>query len=294
MSPRPTSERTTPQLAPHTPEALPPGLYVVATPIGNLRDITLRALDVLRAADTVLAEDTRVTGKLLAAYDIDATLSAYHDHNAAKRVGGLVKQLKKGATLALVSDAGTPLVSDPGFRLVRAAVEAGIDVFPVPGASSVLSALVKSGLPSDRFHFVGFLPRAEQQRARTVEGLRNVPATLILFEAGPRVEATLRALAAGLGERDAVLTRELTKTYEEARHGTLSTLADGAASDPPRGEIVLVVAPPEELRWSGDMARDALRARLTEMKLKAACAEVAEVSGWSKRELYALGLSLKG
>ena len=265
----------------------------MATPIGNPRDITLRALDVLRAADTVLCEDTRVTGKLLAAHGIQASLSAYHDHNAAKRAPGLVKRLNKGAAMALVSDAGTPLVSDPGFRLVRLCVEAGVAVHPVPGASSVLSALVKSGLPSDRFLFAGFLPRTEAQRARDIEGLRGVPATLVLFEAGPRVEATLRALAQGLGDREAVLARELTKTYEEARRGTLTGLADGVAADPPRGEIVLVVAPPEAERWSGDMARDALRARLSDMKLKAACAEVAEVSGWSKRELYALGLSLK-
>ena len=276
-----------------SPASLEPGLYVVATPIGNPRDITLRALDVLTGADMILAEDTRVTGKLLAAHGIEAQMTAYHDHNAAKRVGGLVKQLKKGAILALVSDAGTPLVSDPGYRLVSAAVEAGVRVHPVPGASSVLSALVLSGLPSDRFHFAGFLPRTDGQRAHAVEGLRSVPATLVLFEAGPRVEATLRALAAGLGERDAVLARELTKTYEEARRGRLSELADGVAADPPRGEIVLVVAPPAAERWTGEMAREALRARLSEMKLKAACAEVAEVSGWTKRELYALGLSLK-
>ena len=276
-----------------SPAPLEPGLYVVATPIGNPRDITLRALDVLTGADMILAEDTRVTGKLLAAHGIEAQMTAHHDHNAAKRVGGLVKQLKKGAILALVSDAGTPLVSDPGYRLVSAAVEAGVRVHPVPGASSVLSALVLSGLPSDRFHFAGFLPRTDGQRAHAVEGLRSVPATLVLFEAGPRVEATLRALAAGLGERDAVLARELTKTYEEARRGRLSELADGVASDPPRGEIVVVVAPPAAERWTGEMAREALRARLSEMKLKAACAEVAEVSGWTKRELYALGLSLK-
>ena len=272
---------------------LAPGLYVVATPIGNLRDITLRALDVLRGADRLLAEDTRVTGKLLSAYNIKAELSAYHDHNAAKRTPGLIKQLKKGGTVALVSDAGTPLVSDPGFRLVRACVEAGIDVFPVPGASAVTAALVKSGLPSDRFFFAGFLPPRTVARQRTIEGLRNVPGTLILFETGPRVEAALRDLANVLGERAAVLTRELTKTFEEARHGTLTELADGIADDPPRGEIVLVVQGPETTRWDGEVVRDALRDRLETMKLKAACAEIAEVSGWSKRELYALGLSLK-
>ncbi len=272
---------------------LTPGLYIVATPIGNRRDITLRALDVLRAADIVLAEDTRVTGKLLAEFGIEAKLSAYHDHNAAKRVPGIVKALRKGETIALVSDAGTPMVSDPGFRLVRAAIEAEVEVFPVPGASSVLSALVKAGLPSDRFFFGGFLPRAETHRTQTIEAYRSIPATLVLFEAGSRIDQTLKALAKGLGDREAVLTRELTKTFEEARRGTLLSLARGVEADPPRGEIVLVIAPPEAERWSGDMARDALRDRLTEMKLKAACAEVAEVSGWSKRELYALGLSLK-
>ncbi|MEM7727818.1 MAG: 16S rRNA (cytidine(1402)-2'-O)-methyltransferase [Pseudomonadota bacterium] len=273
--------------------ALAPGLYVVATPIGNLRDITLRALDVLRGADRVLAEDTRVAAKLLSAHGIEASVSAYHDHNAAKRAPGLIKALKKGERIALVSDAGTPLVSDPGFRLVRAATEAGVDVFPLPGASAVLAALVKSGLPSDRFFFAGFLPPRTMARQREIEALRNVPGTLILFETGPRVESCLRDLAAGLGDRPAVLCRELTKRYEEARRGTLSELADGAAMNPCKGEIVLLVHAPEARRWDGDVVRDALRDRLETMKLKAACAEIAEVSGWSKRELYALGLSLK-
>lgn len=268
-------------------------MYVVATPIGNLRDITLRALDVLRGADRLLAEDTRVSGKLLSAYDINASVTAYHDHNAAKRVPGLIKALKKGETIALISDAGTPLVNDPGFRLVRAAVEAGIDVFPVPGASAVTAALVKSGLPSDRFFFAGFLPPKTMARQRQIEAYRNIPGTLIFFETGPRVEAALRDLAFGLGNRAAVLTRELTKRFEEARHGTLTELADGIADDPPKGEIVLLVHGPDTARWDGELVRDALRERLETMKLKAACADVAEVSGWSKRELYALGLSLK-
>lgn len=275
------------------PAQLAPGLYVVATPIGNLRDITLRALDVLRSADLVLAEDTRVSGKLLSAYDIDASVSAYHDHNAAKRTPGLIKALKKGERIALMSDAGTPLVSDPGFRLVRAAVEAGIDVFPLPGASAVLAGLVKSGLPTDRFFFAGFLPPRTVARQKEIEALRNIPGTLVLFETGPRVEACLRDLALQLGNRQAVLTRELTKRFEEARYGTLSDLADGIAADPPKGEIVLLVHGPETSRWDGEVVRDALRGRLETMKLKAACAEIAEVSGWSKRELYALGLSLK-
>ncbi len=275
------------------PDALAPGLYVVATPIGNLRDITLRALDVLRAADQIVAEDTRVAAKLLSAHGIEASVTAYHDHNAAKRAPALVKALKKGATIALISDAGTPLVSDPGFRLVRAASEAGIDVVPLPGPSAVLAALVKSGLPSDRFFFAGFLPPRTVARQREIEVLRNVPGTLILFETGPRIEACLRDLAAGLGDRPAVLCRELTKRYEEARRGTLSSLADGVSQDAPRGELVVLVGGPEEARWDGDVVREALRDRLETLKLKAACAELAEVSGWSKRELYALGLSLK-
>ncbi|MGB3457465.1 MAG: 16S rRNA (cytidine(1402)-2'-O)-methyltransferase [Litorimonas sp.] len=292
---RPDAPRPDPQWpdASRAPDTLHPGLYVVATPIGNLRDITLRALDVLRAADQVLAEDTRVTSRLLSAYGIDAALSAYHDHNAAKRAPGIVKALKKGATVALVSDAGTPLVSDPGFRLVRAAVEAGVDVFPLPGASAVMAGLVKSGLPSDRFFFAGFLPPRTVARQREIEALRNVPGTLVLFETGPRVEGCLRDLAAGLGDRRAVLCRELTKRYEDARRGTLAELADGIEADPPRGEIVLLIHGPESRRWEGEVVREALRDRLETLKLKAACAEVAEVSGWSKRELYALGLSLK-
>ncbi|WP_298916677.1 16S rRNA (cytidine(1402)-2'-O)-methyltransferase [uncultured Algimonas sp.] len=268
-------------------------MYVVATPIGNLRDITLRALDVLRSADRVLAEDTRVTAKLLSAHGIDASVTPYHDHNAAKRTPPLIKALKKGERIALMSDAGTPLVSDPGFRLVRAASEAGIDVFPLPGPSAVLAALVKSGLPTDRFFFAGFLPPRQVARQREIEGLRNVPGTLVLFETGPRVESCLRDLAAGLGDREASLCRELTKTYEEARRGRLSELADNVVSDPPKGEIVLVIHGPETQRWDGEVVRDALRDRLETMRLKAACAEIAEVSGWSKRELYALGLSLK-
>lgn len=266
---------------------------MVATPIGHLRDISLRALDVLRGVDRILAEDTRVTGKLLSAYGIEASVSAYHDHNAAKRVPAVIKMLKKGERMAILSDAGTPLVSDPGFRLVRAAVEAGVDVFPLPGASAVLAALVKSGLPSDRFFFAGFLPPRKVARQKDIEALRNVPGTLIFFETGPRIEACLRDLADGLGNRRAVLTRELTKRYEEARHGSLLDLAESVVKEPPRGELVLLVQGPETARWDGEVVRDALRDRLQTMKLKAACAEIAEVSGWSKRELYALGLSLK-
>lgn len=296
MSPISESEKTqlfSAALADPADETLSRGLYVVSTPIGHLRDITLRALDVLRSADAVLAEDTRQTAKLLSAYDISTPLSAYHDHNAAKRIPALIKQLRKGATIALVSDAGTPLVSDPGFKLVRDAAAEGIEIFPVPGASAVLAGLVKSGLPSDRFYFGGFLPPKQAAREREIERLRQVPATLILFETGPRIEASLRDLSTGLGNRMAVLTRELTKRYEEARRGSLLELADGVVTDPPKGEIVLLIEGPDEERWPGELVRDALREALKTQKLKAACAELTSVSGWSKRELYALGLTLK-
>lgn len=272
---------------------LAPGLYLVATPIGHLRDITLRALDVLRGVDLVLAEDTRQTGKLLSAYDLSQTLKAYHDHNAAKRIPGLIKQLNKGARIALVSDAGTPLVSDPGFKLARDAIAAGIEVFPVPGASAVLAGLVKSGLPSDRFYFGGFLPAKATARRREIERLRSIPGTLVLFETGPRIEATLQDLATGLGNRDAVLARELTKHYEEARRGLLLDLARLVSEDPPKGELVVLIDGPEEERWEGERVRDALREALKDQKLKTACAELAPMTGWSKRELYALGLTLK-
>lgn len=272
---------------------LDPGLYIVATPIGNLRDISLRALDILNSVDFVLAEDTRQTGKLFAAYGLSTPLKAYHDHNAAKSIPGLLKQLGKGICIALVSDAGTPLVSDPGFKLVRDAVKAGYDVFPIPGASAVLAGLVKSGLPSDRFFFAGFLPPKATARQREIERLRAIPGTLILFETGPRIEDSLKDLSAGLGDRSAVLTRELTKRYEEARRGTLMELVTSVTDDPPKGELVLLIEGPGDLRWDGETVRNALEEALKTQKLKSACAELSPMSGWSKRELYAIGLTLK-
>lgn len=271
-----------------------PGLYVVATPIGNLRDITLRALDVLGAADGILAEDTRQTAKLLSAYDIKAPLSAYHDHNAAKQVPKIIARLKEGAALALVSDAGTPLVSDPGFKLVRAAVAEGIEVFPLPGASSVLAGLVKSGLPSDRFFFVGFLPPKSAARKTALAEIASVRATLILFESGPRIAQCLEDAREVLGDRLACLTRELTKHYEEARHGSLSELGLSVLDTPPKGELVLLIAPPENAgRWDELAVREALRAAIAEDGAKRGSAAVAEISGWAKRDVYQLALSVK-
>ena len=277
----------------HTP-VLAPGLYVVATPIGNLRDITLRALDVLTAADRVLAEDTRQTGKLFDAYDISAKLTAYHDHNAAARIPQVLGWLAEGQAVALVSDAGTPLVSDPGFKLVRAAVAAGHDVFPLPGASAVLAGLVKSGLPSDKFLFAGFLPPKTTARKRELEALKTIPATLIFFESGPRIKACLSDMSEVFGDREVVLTRELTKHYEEARHGSFSALIDSVTSDPPRGELVVLIGPPgTDTGWDEARVNAALQKVIPEEGVKRASAQVAEVSGWAKRDVYALALSLK-
>ncbi len=274
--------------------SLAPALYVVATPIGNLRDITLRALDVLSTADRILAEDTRQTGKLLDAYDISARLTAYHDHNAAARIPQVLGWLTEGQSVALVSDAGTPLVSDPGFKLVRAAVAAGIDVIPLPGASAPLAALVKSGLPSDRFLFAGFLPPKPAARTKALQELADIRATLILFETGPRIKACLTDIAATLGERDLVLTRELTKRYEEARHGTASALLQSVTDDPPRGEIVLLIGPPDgTAEWDEARVTTALRDAIPEHGVKRASAAIADQSGWAKRDVYALALTLK-
>jgi len=273
---------------------LDPGLYVVATPIGNLGDITLRALETLQVADHILAEDTRQSRKLLDAYNIKTPLSAYHDHNAAKRVPKLLEDLKKGRTYALISDAGTPLVSDPGFKLVRAAIEADVDVFPIPGASAVLAGLVKSGLPSDRFMFAGFLPPKTSARKAALEELARVKATLIFFETGPRLKACLQDIALVMENRQIVLTRELTKRYEEARHGTAHDLIKSVTENPPKGEIVLLIAPAQKGQlWDETEIITALEKLIPEAGLKRASADIAQQSGWAKRDVYQLALSLK-
>jgi 16S rRNA (cytidine1402-2'-O)-methyltransferase len=274
---------------------LPSGLYLVATPIGNLRDVTLRALEVLAAADTIACEDTRVTRKLLDRYGIATPLTPYHEHNAAQARPKLLARIAAGAAIALVSDAGTPLVSDPGFKLVRAAHEAGIPVTALPGASAVLAALAVGGLPTDRFFFEGFLPAKEGQRRARIGELARVPATLVLFESGPRLAATLADLAAGLGAREAAICRELTKLHEEVRRGDLPALAaDYAASAPPRGEIVIVVAPPDaQAAVMPDEDLDALlRRALERVSVKEAVGEVAAVSGHSRRDVYQRALAL--
>jgi 16S rRNA (cytidine1402-2'-O)-methyltransferase len=277
-------------------EPLAPGLYVVATPIGNLRDISLRALATLAASDAVLAEDTRVTKTLLAHYGITTPLVSYHEHSSDAARERMVARLRAGQTLALVSDAGTPLVSDPGYRLVEAAIADGIAVVPLPGASAVMAALVVSGLPTDRFFFEGFLPaKAGPRRARLTE-LAAVPGTLVLYEAPHRIGDTLADAAATLGVRPAAVARELTKLYETVRRGTLPELAAAfAAEPPPKGEIVLLVAPRSEESRAGEAAAtldERLRAALAGNSVKDAASIVASETGLARRDVYARALVL--
>jgi 16S rRNA (cytidine1402-2'-O)-methyltransferase len=273
--------------------ALAPGLHIVATPIGNLRDTTLRALEVLAAADVIACEDTRVTRKLIDHYGITTPLTPYHDHNAAEARPKLIARLAAGEVIALVSDAGTPLVSDPGFKLVRAVHEAGHTVTVVPGASAALAALAVAGLPSDRFFFEGFLPAKSGQRQARIATLARIPATLLLFETGPRLAAALADLAQGLGPREAAVCRELTKLHEEVRRDDLAALAAHyEAAGEPRGEIVLVIGPPAvETTDAADL--DALlRKALARVSVKEAVAEVAAVTGRPRREVYSRALEL--
>lgn len=271
-----------------------PGLHVVATPIGTLADITLRALETLAAVDLILCEDTRVTRKLTSHYGVSTPLAAYHEHNASEMRPRVLARLEAGERIALVSDAGTPLVSDPGYKLVRDAIESGAAVTAAPGASATLTALVLSGLPTDRFFFEGFLPSKAQARASRIAELARIPATLVFFETGPRVAASLADLAAGLGDRPVALARELTKRFEEVRRGLLTDLARDLASEPaPKGEIVLVVGPPEDQApvEAADMDR-LLADALKRLSLKDAVAEVSAATGEPRREVYARALSL--
>ena len=273
-----------------------PGLYLCATPIGNLRDITLRALDLLAAADVIACEDTRTTARLLREYAIAAACTPYHEHNAARVRPALLRRLAAGQVVALVSDAGTPLVSDPGFKLVRAAIAAGHAVSALPGASAVLAALGVAGLPTDRFLMAGFLPPRAAARGRALDELAAVPASLVIFESARRLPETLAAMAARLGPREACVARELTKAFEEARRGTLDALAAHyAAAGPPRGEVVIVAGPPPADGTAGTSDNEidaALRDALTRHRLKDAVDAVAGASGRARREVYQRALAL--
>lgn len=276
-------------------QPLDPGLYIVATPIGNLRDITLRAIDTLAQADEVLAEDTRVARRLLDAHDIRAKLSPYHDHNGAKRRPEILNRLESGAAIALISDAGTPLVSDPGWKLAHEALAAGHRVFPVPGASALLAGLVASGLPSDRFMFCGFLPPKSGARKKAASDLAAVPGTLIFYESGPRLADCLSDLAETYGDaRQAAVARELTKLFEETRRGTLGELAAHyAEAGAPKGEIVLLIGPPEAGSVSEEDLETALIAALQKRSVKEAAAEIAARFSLPKRDIYQRALALK-
>jgi 16S rRNA (cytidine1402-2'-O)-methyltransferase len=269
------------------------GLYLVATPIGNLRDISLRALEILAAADVIACEDSRVTRKLTEHYSIATPLTPYHEHNAAEARPKILARLADGQAVALVSDAGTPLISDPGYRLVREAIEAGFTVIPMPGASAVLTALAAAGLPTDRFFFEGFLPPKQVARQKRIAELGVIPATLVLFESGPRLAAALADLAAGLGVRQAAICRELTKLHEEIRRDDLEKLARHyEAGAETRGEIVIVVAPPGDDTENADDVDDLLRRALARVSVKDAVGEVALATGRPRREVYQRALEL--
>jgi len=278
------------------PATFSPGLYVVATPIGNARDITLRALDLLASADIIACEDTRVTRKLLLIHGIETPTLAYHDHNAARMRPRLMERLNKGEIVALVSDAGTPLISDPGYRLVNEVRAADIAVTALPGASAPMAALASAGLPTNKFLFAGFLPGKSLARRRALAELAAVPATLVFFEASPRLAASLVDMGLELGPRAAAVLRELTKKFEEARHGALSELAAHyQAAGPPKGEIVVLVAPPGDQAGSLEPAEiDAmLQAALGQGSVKDAAKALAERTGLPRRDLYNRALKLR-
>jgi 16S rRNA (cytidine1402-2'-O)-methyltransferase len=272
---------------------LAPGLYLVATPIGNLRDITLRALDVLAAADLVLAEDTRVTGKLLSAYGLAKRLERYDEYAAARARPKVLAALADGARVALVSDAGTPLISDPGYRLALEAIDAGAAVYPIPGASAALAALSVAGLPTDRFLFAGFPPPKSAARRTFLQDLKGLRATLVLFEGASRLGASLADMAAVLGDRPAAVARELTKLHETVLRGGLASLAADPALAAPKGEVVVVIGPPGEVAAAPEDADAALAEALARLSPADAAREVADALGLPRRDLYRRALALK-
>ncbi len=274
-------------------DGLPAGLYIVATPIGNLGDITIRAIDVLKRCDGIACEDTRVTGKLLKHLGLSKPLWRYDDHASEKDRARLIASMADRAVV-LVSDAGTPLVSDPGYRLVREARAAGVPVTTLPGACAAIAGLTLAGLPNDRFLFAGFLPVKDKARRDALGMVAAVPATLVFYETGPRLVKSLEVLADMWPSREVAVARELTKLHEECRTGTASQLATYYAANPPKGEIVLLVGPPAA-EEAGEVDTDALlRAALAELKPSQAAAQVARDTGYDRRELYARALELRG
>lgn len=274
--------------------SLPTGLYVLATPIGNARDISLRALDVLKSCDVIAAEDTRVTSKLLAIHGVSKPLISYNDHNAPEMRPKILARLGRGEAVVLVSDAGTPLVSDPGYKLVRDVVAAGASVVAIPGPSAVLAGLTLSGLPSDRFLFAGFLPSRQGERKTALEELKTVRATLVFFESAQRISESLAAMADVLGDRACAVTRELTKMHEEVRRGSLLELASHyEKSGAPKGEVTLLVGPPGAVVTDDARIDAALTAALAFMPVKAAANMIADLIDGSRKQLYARALELR-
>lgn len=272
---------------------LAPGLHVVATPIGNLADVTLRALRTLAAADIVACEDTRVTRVLLDRYGIARSLFTYHEHNAAEQRPKLLAALAEGRSIALVSDAGTPLLSDPGYRLVQEAAEAGHAIVPIPGASALLAGLVAAGLPTDAFFFAGFLPPKEAGRRKRLAEIAAVPGTLVFYESPHRLGAALADMAAVLGDRPATVARELTKLYETIRRGPLSALAAAFGDAPPKGEIVVLVGPPIEATPDSETVDALLLRLLATGSVKSAAEDAAAATGLPRRDLYQRALALR-
>jgi 16S rRNA (cytidine1402-2'-O)-methyltransferase len=273
---------------------LAPGLHVVATPIGNLRDITIRALETLAAADLVLCEDTRHSATLLDHYGIRTPRKPLHEHNERARIAGILDDLHRGARLALISDAGTPLLSDPGFPLVRAAREAGLPVFAVPGASALLAALATAGLPTDSFAFLGFLPNKAGARATAIAALAQRPETLAFYESPRRLGATLAALAEGLGDREAVVMLELTKRFERQQRGRLAELATAFTAAETRGEAVILVAGADPAAPArADEWQAALSSALAAQPLRSAVDEVSARFGLKRKEVYDAALALR-
>lgn len=294
MKPSHTQPRSKREAAGESEEG-PGSLVLIATPIGNLGDITARALEGLKTADLIACEDSRVTAKLLQHAGIEKPLLPYHDHNAEAMRPKLLARIAAGARVALVSDAGTPLISDPGYKLVQAAVAAGLAVTMLPGPSAPVMALALSGLPSDRFLFGGFLPAKSKARREAIAEAARAPVTLIFFETAPRLLDSLKDLQAVLGDRPAAVARELTKLFEEVRRDTLPALiAHYEQAGPPKGEIVIVVGPPPEERASEQDVDTLLRRALESMSVKDAAATVAAATGAPKRTVYARALELQG
>ncbi len=276
--------------------SLAPGLYVVSTPIGNLADVTLRALAILAGADAILAEDTRVSRTLLSRYGIETPLTPYHEHNAAEVRPIALRRIAEGEALALISDAGTPMISDPGFKLVAEAIASRLFITAAPGASAALTALSVAGLPTDRFFFEGFLPPKSAARRERINALAGVPGTLIFYESPSRLAETLADLALELGPRPAAVARELTKLHEEVRRGALDALAAAyAAGEPPRGEIVIVVGGRQAREPISESALDEdIRAALRTLSVRDAAAAMAAKHGLPRRQVYARALALAG